>query len=99
MFRLFFRNKPKLKLRIINQNSVSVLQTPEPETPTEPEPCRGQETFLYFPKSKGDVWTSSDLLMHQSLKHQGFLSRLIQNLTRTKVRLCLKLDLNRLVLK
>lgn len=30
------RCKPKLKLRIINQNSVSVLQTPaEPDTPTE----------------------------------------------------------------
>lgn len=32
------RCKPKLKLRIINQNSVSVLQTPtDPETPTDPD--------------------------------------------------------------
>ncbi|XP_055086131.1 histone-lysine N-methyltransferase 2C-like isoform X4 [Periophthalmus magnuspinnatus] len=38
--RRYRRNKPKLKLRIINQNSVSVLQTPEPETPTEQEPPR-----------------------------------------------------------
>uniref|UniRef100_H3D7P3 Lysine methyltransferase 2C n=1 Tax=Tetraodon nigroviridis TaxID=99883 RepID=H3D7P3_TETNG len=36
--RRYRRCKPKLKLRIINQNSVSVLQTPaEPDTPTEQE--------------------------------------------------------------
>ncbi|XP_056155239.1 histone-lysine N-methyltransferase 2C [Lampris incognitus] len=34
--RRYRRSKPKLKLRIINQNSVSVLQTPpDPETPTD----------------------------------------------------------------
>ncbi|MEQ2308607.1 Histone-lysine N-methyltransferase 2C, partial [Ameca splendens] len=40
--RKYRRCKPKLKLRIINQNSVSVLQTPpDPETPTEPDQNRG----------------------------------------------------------
>nr|XP_046227874.1 histone-lysine N-methyltransferase 2C-like isoform X2 [Scatophagus argus] len=40
--RRYRRSKPKLKLRIINQNSVSVLQTPsEPETPTEQDHSRG----------------------------------------------------------
>ncbi|KAF0028650.1 hypothetical protein F2P81_019737 [Scophthalmus maximus] len=35
------RCKPKLKLRIINQNSVSVLQTPDPDPPTEQDHSRG----------------------------------------------------------
>ncbi|KAM9839742.1 histone-lysine N-methyltransferase 2C-like [Aulostomus maculatus] len=40
--RRYRRCKPKLKLRIINQNSVSVLQThPDPDTPTEQDPGRG----------------------------------------------------------
>ncbi|KAM8731510.1 histone-lysine N-methyltransferase 2C isoform 5-T5 [Acanthopagrus schlegelii] len=40
--RRYRRCKPKLKLRIINQNSVSVLQTPsEPEPPTEQDHSRG----------------------------------------------------------
>ncbi|XP_049896001.1 histone-lysine N-methyltransferase 2C-like isoform X2 [Epinephelus moara] len=40
--RRYRRCKPKLKLRIINQNSVSVLQTPpDPDPPTEQDPCRG----------------------------------------------------------
>ncbi|XP_042370839.1 histone-lysine N-methyltransferase 2C-like, partial [Plectropomus leopardus] len=40
--RRYRRSKPKLKLRIINQNSVSVLQTPtEPDPPGKQDPCRG----------------------------------------------------------
>ncbi|XP_069576340.1 histone-lysine N-methyltransferase 2C [Brachyistius frenatus] len=39
--RRYRRCKPKLKLRIINQNSVSVLQTPDPETPNEQDHGRG----------------------------------------------------------
>lgn len=39
------RCKPKLKLRIINQNSVSVLQTPgELDPPTEQDHSRGQRS-------------------------------------------------------
>lgn len=42
---VYCRCKPKLKLRIINQNSVSVLQTPgEPDTPTEQDLSRGQRS-------------------------------------------------------
>ncbi|XP_044195043.1 histone-lysine N-methyltransferase 2C-like isoform X6 [Thunnus albacares] len=41
--RRYRRCKPKLKLRIINQNSVSVLQTPpDPNPPTEQEHNRGE---------------------------------------------------------
>ncbi|XP_040921273.1 histone-lysine N-methyltransferase 2C isoform X2 [Toxotes jaculatrix] len=40
--RRYRRCKPKLKLRIINQNSVSVLQTPpDPDPPTEQDHHRG----------------------------------------------------------
>ncbi|TDG97611.1 hypothetical protein EPR50_G00228100 [Perca flavescens] len=40
--RRYRRCKPKLKLRIINQNSVSVLQTPpDTDPPTEQDPSRG----------------------------------------------------------
>ncbi|KAM6971552.1 LOW QUALITY PROTEIN: histone-lysine N-methyltransferase 2C-like [Tautogolabrus adspersus] len=43
--RRYRRCKPKLKLRIINQNSVSVLQTPLiPTPPTEQEHSRGQRS-------------------------------------------------------
>uniref|UniRef100_A0AAQ6ITY2 [Histone H3]-lysine(4) N-trimethyltransferase n=1 Tax=Anabas testudineus TaxID=64144 RepID=A0AAQ6ITY2_ANATE len=41
--RRYRRCKPKLKLRIINQNSVSVLQTPpDPDPPTEQDHSRGE---------------------------------------------------------
>ncbi|XP_041823896.1 histone-lysine N-methyltransferase 2C-like isoform X4 [Melanotaenia boesemani] len=40
--RKYRRCKPKLKLRIINQNRVSVLQTPEPDLPTEQDHSRGE---------------------------------------------------------
>ena len=39
------RCKPKLKLRIINQNSVSVLQTPDHDPPMEPDHSRGQSVI------------------------------------------------------
>ncbi|XP_078100895.1 histone-lysine N-methyltransferase 2C-like isoform X2 [Sander vitreus] len=40
--RRYRRCKPKLKLRIINQNSVSVLQTPpDTDPPTQQDPSRG----------------------------------------------------------
>ncbi|TMS00868.1 Histone-lysine N-methyltransferase 2C [Larimichthys crocea] len=39
--RRYRRCKPKLKLRIINQNSVSVLQTPDPDPLTEQDHSRG----------------------------------------------------------
>lgn len=46
------RCKPKLKLRIINQNSVSVLQTPgELDPPTEQEHSRGQRSHIPTPSS------------------------------------------------
>ncbi|KAM4718655.1 histone-lysine N-methyltransferase 2C-like isoform 3-T3 [Anableps anableps] len=44
--RKYRRCKPKLKLRIINQNIVSVLQTPpDPETPTELDQNRGKSLW------------------------------------------------------
>lgn len=52
----FFRCKPKLKLRIINQNSVSVLQTPEPDLSTEHDIGRGL-SFLLHKKTHTDFCT------------------------------------------
>lgn len=52
------RCKPKLKLRIINQNSVSVLQTPpDLEPPTEQEHGRGQRSQKHYtgPSPSPDV--------------------------------------------